>query len=222
VASSRRKQWLVPAGLVALSLVPVAAGASRLTQLASGAAVTQENSRFFAMPAPVVVHIIGATVFCLLGAFQFVPSLRRHGWHRIAGRLLVPFGLAAAISGLWMAHFYDLPANDNAWLEFFRLAFGSLMVASLLLGVASIMRRDLAQHRVWMMRGYAIGLGAGTQVLVILPWMLLLGQPSPTVRALLMGAGWVINLAVVEYVVRRRPLEHSSDRPLRAAASSLR
>jgi uncharacterized membrane protein len=193
-----------------------------LTQLASGAAVTHENSRFFAMPAPVVVHIIGATVFCLLGAFQFVPSLRRRGWHRMAGRLIVPLGLAAALSGLWMAVFYDLPASDDALLEVFRLVFGSLMVASLVLGVASIVRRDVAQHRVWMMRGYAIGLGAGTQALVILPWVLLLGQPSATIRALLMGAGWVINLAVVEYVVRRGSRKDSSDRPMRAAATSLR
>jgi uncharacterized membrane protein len=193
-----------------------------LTQLASGAAVTHENSRFFAMPAPVVVHIIGATVYCLLGAFQFVPSLRRRGWHRMAGRLIVPLGLAAALSGLWMAVFYDLPASDDALLEVFRLVFGSLMVASLVLGVASIVRRDVAQHRVWMMRGYAIGLGAGTQALVILPWVLLLGQPSATIRALLMGAGWVINLAVVEYVVRRGSRKDSSDRPMRAAATSLR
>ena len=222
MTASPRRQWLVPTGLIALSLVPVAAGAARLTQLAGGGPVTSENARFFDMPVPVIVHIIGATVFCLVGALQFVPALRRNPWHRRAGRLLVPFGLAAAVSGLWMAVFYDLPAHDNALLEAFRLFFGTLMVACLVLGVTSIMRRNVNRHRLWMMRGYAIGLGAGTQVLVILPWTIAFGAPSPMVRALLMGSGWAINLAVVEIIYRRSVAATSSERMMRPAASSLR
>ena len=56
-----------------------------------------------------------------------------------------------------------------------------------------------------MARGYAIGLGAGTQVLTHLPWMLLVGQPSGLPRVLMMLAGWVINIAVVEWALRRGP-----------------
>jgi len=220
--ANRRRQWPVPAALIALSLIPAAAGAARLTQLAGGAPVTSENARFFALPLPVIVHVIGATTFCILGAFQFVPALRRGRWHRLAGRVLVPCGLAAAVSGMWMAAFYDLPAHDNALLEAFRLVFGTLMAVSLVLGVASILRRNIADHRLWMMRGYAIGMGAGTQVLLILPWTLVLGEPSPTERALLMGAAWVLNLAVVECIVRRGRTRQSSERPMRLPLSSLR
>lgn len=222
MSTTPRRQWPVPTGLIALSLVPVAAGTARLGQLAGGATVTAENARFFALPTPVVVHIVAATVFCLVGAFQFVPRLRRKPWHRRTGRLLVPFGLAAAVSGLWMAVYYDLPAHDNALLEAFRLFFGTLMVASLVLGVTSILRREVASHRLWMMRGYAIGMGAGTQVLVILPWTLAFSAPTPTVRALLMGFSWALNLAVVEWVARRGSRIPSSDRPMRVAAQSLR
>jgi len=222
VTTSRRNPWPVPTGLIALSLVPVVAGGARLSQLAGGAPVTHENARFFAMPAPVIIHIVGATVFCLVGAFQFVPSLRRRRWHRLAGRLLVPFGLAAAASGLWMAVYYDLPAQDNSLLEAFRLLFGTLMIASLVLGVRSILRRDLVQHRVWMMRGYAIGIGAGTQAVLILPWVLAFGTPSAMVRALLMGAAWVVNLAVVEVIVRKGAASASSERLMRPAVESLR
>ena len=64
----------------------------------------------------------------------------------------MPFGLAAAASGLWMAVYYDLPAHDNALLEAFRLVFGTLMIVSLVLGVTSILRRDVSAHRLWMMR----------------------------------------------------------------------
>jgi hypothetical protein len=72
-----RRPWLVPAALVVLSLVPVAAGTARLVGLASGAAVTPENARFFASPLPAVLHILGASIWCLVGAFQFHPGLRR-------------------------------------------------------------------------------------------------------------------------------------------------
>ncbi len=224
MVESARKQWLVPAGLVALSLVPVVAGAARLTQLASGTVVTADNARFFAAPAPVIIHVISATVFCLLGAFQFVPALRarRHRWHRMSGRAVAPLGVAAALSGMWMAVFYELPASDNALLEFLRLLFGSLMVASLVLGVSAILRGRVARHRTWMIRGYAIGLGAGTQVLTVLPWVVLFGPPTSTVRAFLMAAGWLINLAVAEYVNRTRPKAQSADRPMRRVASSVR
>jgi hypothetical protein len=41
-----------------------------------------------------------------------------------------------------------------------------------------------------------------------LPWLLLVGPPSGVPRAFMMAAGWVINLAVAEWVIRhqRRPL----------------
>src|SRR2546430_12043945 len=99
MTSTTRPDWLVPTGLIMLSAVPVLAGASRVAELTGGATVTPENARFFAMPLPVLVHIFSVTVYALLGAFQFSPGLRRRriGWHRAAGRLLVPCGLAAAL-----------------------------------------------------------------------------------------------------------------------------
>jgi Predicted membrane protein (DUF2306) len=57
-----------------------------------------------------------------------------------------------------------------------------------------------------MTRAYAIGLGAGTQVVTHLPWFVFVGKPDESTRAMLMGAGWVINLAVAEWIIRRRRL----------------
>src|SRR5947207_8395398 len=104
--------WLV-AALILLIAIPIAAGAFRLTQLAGGAEITPDNARFFASPLPVVLHILSVSLYTILGAFQFVPSLRqrRRSWHRIAGRLLIPCGLVAALSGLWMTQFYPWPAG---------------------------------------------------------------------------------------------------------------
>jgi uncharacterized membrane protein len=206
-AGSRGREWLVTAGLLALTFVPVLAGALRVGQLASGGPVTPDNHRFFAMPVPVLVHIFSASTFCVLGAFQFAAGFRRRRprWHRFAGRVLVPSGIAAALAGLWMTLFYPLPASDDTLLNAARLFFGSAMVVSLVLGFVAILRRDVSSHRAWMMRGYAIGMGAGTQVLTILPVTIVAGRsPVGLENALLMIAAWVINLLVVEWVLRRR------------------
>ena len=140
--------WLMIALLV-LSAIPLAAGALRLTQLAGGAEITPANARFFAAPAPVVVHIVGAAVYAILGAFQFAAGFRRRrpGWHRVAGRLLVGCGLLVGLSGLWMTLFYPWPDGDGALLAAFRLLLGSAMVGSIVLGFAAIRRGDVRRHR---------------------------------------------------------------------------
>jgi uncharacterized membrane protein len=202
---ARKGEWAVAVALVVLCAVPLAAGAVRLVTLAGGAAVTPENERFFAAPLPVVLHIVAAAAYTVLGAFQFVPGFRRRqpGWHRRVGRLLVGAGLVAALSGLWMTQFYRLPAHDGALLYGFRLLFGSLMAVSLVLGVVAIRRREVARHRAWMLRGYALGLGAGTQVLTLLLGEIVLGPPGEVARGVLMGAAWGINLALAEWIIRR-------------------
>lgn len=203
---THKRAWLIPIGLVLLSLVPVVAGAMRLTELTVGAEITASNARFFASPVPVVAHIIGATVFCVLGAFQFVPQLRRRrgGWHRLAGRIVLPAGVIAGLSGMWMAVFYTRPELDMV----VRLVFGTVMVASLLLALRAVLRHDIRRHRAWMIRGYAVGIGAGTQVFTTLPWVIANGgaSPDPTTAVVLLAAGWIINLAVAEVIIRRSSL----------------
>jgi uncharacterized membrane protein len=199
----RRRSWPVPTGLIALTLVPVIAGAVRVGELAGGE-VTAENERFLAAPVPVLLHIVGATVFCLLGAFQFVPALRKYRWHRVSGRVLVPCGLVAALSGLWMTLFYPQPPGDGELITLLRLVFGTLMVVALVNGLVAIRHRDVRTHRAWLIRGYAIAQGAGSQAVTSAFWFAFAGAPGEVTRALLIGAGWVVNLAVAERIIRRR------------------
>ncbi|MBC7441518.1 MAG: hypothetical protein H7311_03200, partial [Ramlibacter sp.] len=74
---STRGQWLAPGGLILLSLIPMLGGAARLTEVTGGAVATPQNDRLLDSPVPILIHIVSVTVFCLLGAFQFVPALRR-------------------------------------------------------------------------------------------------------------------------------------------------
>ena len=207
-AAGRRSSRLPVVLILLLMAIPLLAGGYRLITLAIGADITPENVRFFTSPVPVVLHIVGAAAYIVVGAFQFVPGIRRRSpaWHRRAGRVAVVSGLVAALSALWMMQFYALPATDGALLHAFRLVFGFGMVGSIALGFLAIRRREIARHRAWMMRGYAIGLGAGTQALLLLFGELLFSKPDVLARALLMGAAWTLNLAVAECIIRGRPL----------------
>jgi hypothetical protein len=44
-------------------------------------------------------------------------------------------------------------------------------VISIVAAVGAIRRCDFVSHGAWMIRGYAIGMGAGTQVLTHMPWV---------------------------------------------------
>jgi uncharacterized membrane protein len=203
---STRSDWLIPAALVAFSVVPALGGAARMGQLVGGAAVTAENARFFHAPLPILLHIPFAVLYSMLGAFQFSAGLRRRyrRWHRLSGRVLIPTGFAVAVSGLWMTITYPFAPNDGAMVYAERLVFGTAMLLSLIFGVRAIVRRDFTAHGAWMTRAYAIGLGAGTQVFTHLPWFIFVNlKPGHLPRGIMMGAGWVINAIVAEWIVRR-------------------
>ncbi|MFY1637784.1 DUF2306 domain-containing protein [Solwaraspora sp. WMMB335] len=217
---SPRSNWLIPAGLLILSAVPALAGGLRLTEFAGGAAVLPDSERVMSAPVPLALHIVSVTVFSVLGAFQFAPAFRRRhrGWHRVAGRILVPSGLVAALSGLWLTLFLPPAAVDSTVLAAVRVAVVGFMTISLVLGFVAIRQRDFARHRAWMIRGYAIGMGAGTQFFTQVAWLVAVGPVTVSSRTGTMAVAWLINAAVAEWIIRRRWRSAVPGRPTRAPA----
>ena len=201
--SSRRDRWIV-AGLLVLTVVPVTAGIVRLVTLPAGVRLAPEDERYFDSPVPLVLHVVAIIPFAVLGALQFLPGLRRRRrWHRVSGRIVAPSGIFAALTGLWMTLFYPRTPYDSDLLTAIRVVVSSAMLVALALGIRAILRRDFVHHRAWMIRGYALGMGAGTQVITLLPLTVASGTPTALPRALLMGLAWAINVAVAEWVIRR-------------------
>jgi uncharacterized membrane protein len=195
--------WPVPMALVALSAIPLTAGTLRLIQLAGGPAAIPADHRFTGFPLPLVAHIVGATAYALVGIPQFVPRFRRRhlAWHRRAGWMLAVAGLLVTASALWMTLLYEAKPGTGDLLYVLRLAFGSAMAGCLGLGLTAVRRRDIAAHRAWMIRGYAIGLAAGTQAFTEGIGGAVFGT-GVLAADLAKGAGWVINLVVAEWAIR--------------------
>lgn len=203
--TAARWAWLLPAALVLLGLIPALARGLAGFAAAANPDTAPPEARFD-LSAPLLMHLGSGTAYAVLGAFQFSPSFRRshRALHRRAGRVLIGLGLTAAVSAIWLTLFYDGKDDSGLLLDLFRLLFASALAASLVLAFAAIRRGDIVRHRAWMIRGYAIGLGAATQI-----FTLGFGEPvfgtGTLATALLTGAGWVINLAIAEWVIRRRP-----------------
>jgi Predicted membrane protein (DUF2306) len=198
--------WLIPTGLILLSLIPIITGSLRLSQLSGGPEIMPEAARFTGFPLPVILHIVAGILFSIGGAFQFLPALRRGrpSWHKMAGRVLIPAGFVLALAGLWMASFTALPAGDGPALRVIRLVFGTYMIVSLVLAVRAIVQRRFTVHGAWMTRAYALGVAAGTQAIFLIPGSVLFGSANEPSRAFAMAAAWLVNLGVAELVIRRR------------------
>ena len=217
----KKSEWSILIGLLVLSFVPCVGGTFRLVELVTGSEILPENLRISSVPLPFVLHIVGSVLYCILGAFQFLVSIRRTypKWHRLTGRLLISAGIVSAISGLWMTHYYVFPAHLQGYLLYFiRILVGFSMTTFILLGLSAVFKKRISQHQAWMIRAYALGQGAGTQVLVAIPWLLTVGEPSGLTRDILMTTAWMINIGVAEWVINRQAKPNWTA-PLRSSLS---
>jgi uncharacterized membrane protein YozB (DUF420 family) len=113
-------------------------------------------------------------------------------------------GLGVALSALWLNQFFPRAAAARELLYPLRVVFGVAMLVTIVLGFLAARRRDFADHRTWMIRSYAIGIVAGTQVFTLGVGGAIFGHGEVT-TALLLAAAWAINLSVAEWTIRKRP-----------------
>ena len=202
-------------GIILLSFIPSVGGIFRLIEMGIGSGLLPENPRIESAPHPVVFHILASVIYCILGAFQFLPSIRRNypKWHRSAGWLLVGAGIISALSGLWMTQYFAFSSDLQGNLLYgVRIAVGFAMIAFILLGLAAILRRQFVRHQAWMIRAYALGQGAGMQVVITIPLALTIGQPSGITRDLVMTLGWVINIIAAEWFIKNYSARYPENR----------
>ena len=192
-------------GLFLTCLTPAAAGVYRCTTLLLETSWLPRLLPDRADHLPLFVHVAGAMTFYLLAAAQVVPGLRkRHPrWHRLAGRIAAPAGVASAVAATWITLVH--PDVSGPILYAGRLLFGPLWAGFLILGVLAARRRDTPAHRDWMIRAFAVAMPAGTLVFISLPFFVAFGSielPQALDEGIQSGA-WVVHLAVAELVIRR-------------------
>jgi len=209
-----KSEWVVLGVILVYSFIPVAGGLVRVLELAGGPQIAPDNPRALLAPTPIILHIFGSGLFCVLGALQFLPSLRRQRptAHRAIGRVGAAAGCVSAFSGLWMTHFYAFPeALQGAALYWVRMVLGTAMIGLIIWAVIAIRSRNVFQHSASLVRAYAIGQGASTQTVLGITWIIAVGSEAMgPLRDGLMIFAWVVNLVAAEIFVRAmlRPPKH--------------
>lgn len=109
-------------------------------------------------PTPAVLHVAPGLVFVLGAMLQVSARFRRRHLtlHRRLGRVLVVAGSTSALFAIYIG--VDHPFNGLAEGSA-TVLFGSWLLWCLGAGFAAIRRRDVAQHRRWMIRAFVIALG---------------------------------------------------------------
>ena len=202
-----RSEWILFALIIVYSFAPAVGGLLRVLELAGGPAIIPENPRALSDPFPITLHILTSVLFCIAGALQFLPSIRRHhpATHRAIGRIVVPAGCLAAASGLWMTYIYVFPEElQGNLLYWVRMVLGSSMIGFIVWAVVAIRSRNVFRHGASMLRAYAIGQGASTQTILGIGWILAVGsEATGPIREGMMVSAWVLNLMVAELLIRR-------------------
>ncbi|MEM8795765.1 MAG: DUF2306 domain-containing protein [Pseudomonadota bacterium] len=199
------REWMLLLAIFLYSFVPAFGGLFRIIELAGGFALVPANPRALDAPLPILIHIAASFVFCMIGAVQFLPSVRRRSprLHRMLGRLVATSGLISALSGLWMTHVFQFPDSlQGPLLYWIRIGVGLFMAAQILWAVASVRGGNVSAHRSAMLRAYAIGQGASTQAIFGIGWILVFStELTGFSRDIAMGLAWALNLAIAETMI---------------------
>jgi hypothetical protein len=189
--------------LLLATIIPTVSAALRVYQIPLGL-LPQDAIKFTAVPWSHFLHALGGLLFGLLGPLQFASALKhRFGrLHRISGRVFVVAGLVLGLTSLRLVAVF--PDYSTWLLATARFIAGLALCASLMLALVAISKRRVDQHRAWMIRAYAIGMGPAAISFIGLPIFLITGVP-PTGYALdlLFVLSWVINLSIAEWTIRR-------------------
>jgi uncharacterized membrane protein len=149
----------------------------------------------------IYTHVFASVVALALGPFQFSAALRARlpALHRWSGRLYLAVGvLVGGLAGLFMAaHAFGGAAS--------RLGFACLALGWLYTGLRAylaIRARDVASHRRWMVRNFALTFAAVT-LRLWLPASVASGIAFEAAYPVIAWLCWVPNLLAAELLFNR-------------------
>lgn len=197
------KPIVVPVALYVGTLLTILLALVQVVQIPLGA-LPEDSLRLTATPVWHFMHVLGGATFGILGPIQFSRVLmRKFGrLHRVMGRVFVAAGAMISLSALTLL--WHFPDTYSAAMNSGRLLFGIALGGALALAMQAIRQRDFDRHRNWMIRAYAIGMGATAVTTVFFPIYVITGEPPTGLVADIIFLGsWAACVVFAEVLVRR-------------------
>jgi Predicted membrane protein (DUF2306) len=148
----------------------------------------------------IYLHVFASTFAILAGPWQFSGALRARypRAHRVLGRSYLVVGVGiGGLSGLYMSAF-----AYGGWIS--KIGFGLLAIAWLYTGVRGYLAaraRQFDSHWQWMIRNFALTLGALT-LRIGLGLGFGLGLPFEVFYPALSWLAWIPNILLAEWLIR--------------------
>ncbi|MEX2111903.1 MAG: DUF2306 domain-containing protein [Pirellulales bacterium] len=157
------------------------------------------EARYYDHPYLTLVHIGTGLLFMVLGPLQFMPSIRNRwlGFHRWCGRIFLVASLVGVVTAV--AFVPMLPVFGSLATQIGVVVASTYFMVALVQGYRHIRRREIAQHREWMIRLFALGLGISSfRLIVPLLMMLPLGATFTEAWDAAVWLGFVGNVTIAE------------------------
>ena len=197
------KPIIVPVALYCATFLTIILALVQVVQIPLGA-LPEDSQRLTIVPVWHFMHVLGGATFGILGPIQFSRVLMgKYGLlHRITGRVFVASGAMIALSSLGLL--WHFPDPYSVAISGGRLLFGIALGVALAIAMRAIYKRDFICHRNWMIRAYAIGVGATAVTMVFFPIYLITGEPPKGFVADIAFLGsWIACIVFAEGLVRR-------------------
>ncbi|WP_428631317.1 DUF2306 domain-containing protein [Sphingopyxis sp.] len=197
------KPAVVLAALLGGTLLTILLALVQVVQIPLGS-LPEDSRHLSAAPVWHFMHVLGGATFGLLGPIQFSRVLmRKYGvLHRLMGRVFVAAGTMISLSSLGLL--WHFPDTYSVAVSSGRLLFGIALGVALAVAMWTIRKRDFTRHRNWMIRAYAVGIGATAVSMVFFPIYLITGKPPMGLASDIVFLGsWTACVIFAEGVVRR-------------------
>lgn len=196
-------------GLLLLGSISIVSGAFQLDVLQQGLLDQnmqrpKDSLHYFNLPLPIIAHIVAGVAFNILAPMQFSHIIRSRfpNWHKYLGRGLVFSVLIIGVTGIVMNQIYPF---FGGFLKYSAVLFFAIgIIVSATLGVISIKKGRIQQHRKWMIYTTAFALGPATQRLFFIPAFLILGEVNELTVGIGVWAGFLINLFFARWIIAKK------------------
>ncbi len=145
------------------------------------------------------LHALGGVGALLLGPLQFLSVIRRKApaIHRWTGRAYLLFVAIGSIGAFILA----MNPMGGAQTRFAFIALALLWVLTTGMALQSVLRRNFADHRRWMIRSYALTYAAVTLRIGIPALIVGLGMTESEAYQTVAWGSWTINLIFAEWLI---------------------
>jgi uncharacterized membrane protein len=162
--------------------------------------VERLDRKFGDHPRLTLLHTVPGGLFLAFALLQFSSRVRERWiiFHRWSGRVLIAAAVLTTVPTYYFGVMrpYGGPAEAVAIVVFAFVFIGSLSVA-----YVAIRRGNVARHREWMIRAFAVALGISTVRVVGLVFDLALtpaGLRPAVIFVLSVWTGWLITVSAAE------------------------